>query len=226
MARPRILLPVLAALALSLPGWRGAAAQSACTSDKLPQPVALVERFINADCEACWSDPDTPAAKPNELALDWVLPGSKGDDAPLATVARRDGLARLKALGRAAPARSDSLRTRRHGLNPRLRIAQGPALNDYIGTSIELKGSFAPARAWLVLVEALPAGTEGSPVARNLVRNVFQPDWERASRAPRKEARAMQIHEGAKPSRLRLVALVEDTRGRLAALAQTACTDE
>ena len=226
MVSRRILLPTLAAFALALPGWRSAAAQSSCSSDGLPQPVAVVERFINADCEACWSDPKTPSAKPNEIALDWVLPGSKGDDAPLATVARRDGLARLKALGRPVPERSDSLHTRRHGLNPRLRIAQGPALNDYLGTSIEMKGSFAPARAWLVLVEVLPAGTEGSPVARNLVRNVFQPDWERASRAPRKETRAMQIHEGAKPSRLRLVALVEDTRGRLAALAQTACSEE
>lgn len=211
---------------LALPGWRMAAAASACTSDNLPQPAALVERFLNADCESCWSDPKTPAAKRNEIALDWVLPGSKGDDAPLATVARRDGLARLQALGRRVPEGSDSVRTRRQGGPARLRIAQGPAMNDYIGTSIELRQAAAPVRAWLMLVETLPAGVEGSPVERNLVRNVFQPDWDRASRAPRKEARAMQIHEGAKASRLRLVALVEDARGRLTALARTACTPE
>ncbi|MGZ5787668.1 MAG: hypothetical protein ACXWJM_17280, partial [Ramlibacter sp.] len=70
-----------------------AAAQSLCSSDGQPQPVALLERFINADCEACWSDPATPKAGPHELALDWVLPGAKGDDAPLSPVARRDALA-------------------------------------------------------------------------------------------------------------------------------------
>jgi hypothetical protein len=226
MARRRILMTILAAYALALPGWRSAAAQSACSSDGQPQPVAVVERFINADCEACWSDPATPATKANELALDWVVPGSRGDDAPLATVARRDGLARLEALGRAVPARSDSLRSRRQGAGQRVRVAQGPALNDYLGTSIELRGQPRPVRAWLILVEALPAGVEGSPVARNLVRNVFQPGWDGPSRGPRREARVMQIHEGAQPSRLRLVALVEDSRGRLIAVAQTACSAE
>ena len=220
-------MTILAACALALPGWRSAAAQSACSSDGQPQPLALVERFINADCEACWSDPKTPATKRNEVALDWVLPGSRGDDAPLATVARRDGLARLEVLGRAVPPRSDSLRSRRQGAGQSVRAAQGPALNDYLGTSIELRGKPTPVRAWLILVEALPAGVEGSPVARNLVRNVFQPGWDQpAGRGPRRESRAMQIHEGANPSRLRLVALVEDSRGRLTAVAQTACSAE
>src|SRR3954470_19103563 len=90
---------VLLALAISA----GAYAQSLCSSDGQPQPLALLERFINADCEACWSDPATPKAGPRELALDWVLPGAKGDDAPLSSVARRDALLRLEALGRKGP---------------------------------------------------------------------------------------------------------------------------
>jgi hypothetical protein len=226
MAPKRNLLLTFALLALALPGWRMAAAQSACTSDGLRQPVVLLERFINADCEACWSDAKTPAAGRNEIALDWVLPGGKGDDAPLATVARRDGLERLQALRRAVPEGGDSVRSRRSGAGGgRVRIAQGPAMNDYIGTSIELRRSTAPVRAWLVLVETLPAGMEGSPVARNLVRNVFQPDWQGPAKGPRKEARAMQIHEGAKPERLRLVAVLEDERGRLVGLTRTRCSE-
>ena len=30
-------------------------AQSSCASDGQPRPVALLERFINADCAACWA---------------------------------------------------------------------------------------------------------------------------------------------------------------------------
>ena len=83
-----------------------------------------------------------------------------------------------------------------------------------------------PWHAWLLLVEQLPAGAEGSPVPRNLVRNVFRPDWANvARRAPGMlaEARVMQIHEGARPERLRLVALLQDARGRIRAITQTEC---
>ena len=80
--------------------------------------------------------------------------------------------------------------------------------------------------AWLLLVEQLPAGTEGSPVERNLVRNVFRPDWGKVmSRPPGRlaEDRAMQIHEGARAERLRLVAVLQDQRGRIRAISRTEC---
>jgi len=35
--------------------------------------------------------------------------------------------------------------------------------------------------------------------------------------------RAMQIHEGARPERLRLVALLQDSRGRIRAISRTEC---
>ena len=98
-----------------------------------------------------------------------------------------------------------------------------------MGASIELQ---APGRTawqpWLLLVERLPAGTEGSPVARNLVRNVFRPDWDKVPSAPPArlaETRAMQIREGARPDRLRLVALLQDARGRIRAISQTECSE-
>ena len=54
--RPAVIaLACTLAAATALP----AAAQSLCTSERQAQPVAVLERFINADCESCWSDPAT-----------------------------------------------------------------------------------------------------------------------------------------------------------------------
>lgn len=204
-----------------------AAGHALCTSDKVPQPVAVLERFLNADCLECWRDPATPAAGKDTLALDWVVPGSLGENAPLWTVVSSDAGERLRALGQPVPQRTAAVASRRSGAPLAVRAAQGQSFNDYVGTSIELARP-GPERwqAWLLLVERLPAGTEGSPVPRNLVRNVFRPDWGRpASPAPQQlaETRAMQIHEGANPERLRLVVLLQDGRGRMRAIAQTEC---
>jgi hypothetical protein len=223
---------ILAAALLLSCAWP-ADAQSVCASDGQPQPVALLERFVNADCDACWRDPATPKAGPRELALDWIVPGSKGDDAPLSMGASNDALLRLAALARKPPTQADA---RRQPLQPsghRLRVAQGTPLNDYIGTSIALKpGRGGPWHAWLLLVEVLPAGAEGSPVPRNLVRNVFQAPWDGARPLSRSElalledARPMQIHEGTLPSRLRVVGLLEDMQGRIRAIARSECRPE
>jgi hypothetical protein len=112
-------------------------------------------------------------------------------------------------------------------------VAHGLAVNDYIGTSISVQQP-GPERwsAWLALVETVPAGVEGSPVERNLVRNTFQPPWDGAkplSKADRRrllESRPMQIPEGAKPSRLRVVGWLEDSRGHIRAIAQSRCRPE
>lgn len=219
----RLVIPLLF---LTLP----LAAQALCTSDGAVQPAAVLERFINADCATCWTDPATP--KPSSaqtLVLDWVVPGRRGDDAPLSAVASNEALERLQALRRRLPEQSDAVTTRRVGDKPSLRLAQGGAFNDYVGASIELDSPGPGAwRAWLLLVEKLPAGTEGSPVARNLVRNVFRPEWGQVlAPAPRQraETRAMQIHEGAQADRLRLVALLHDARGRIRAIRQTECSE-
>lgn len=221
---PRQALRATLIAALPLAAWP-AAGQSVCSSDGQAQPAAVLERFINADCDSCWRDAATPKAKTGELALDWIVPGSKGDDAPLAMGASRDALARLQALKRPAPADADALRRARVPAPVTLRVAQGAPFNDYIGTSIALQsGRGGPWHAWLLLVEVLPAGAEGSPVPRNLVRNVFALDWDGRQRL--EEARPMQIHEGTRPARLRLVALVEDTRGRIRAIARSECRAE
>jgi hypothetical protein len=223
---PRWLLASLAPLLLSLP----AAAQSSCSSDGQLRPLALVERLINADCETCWSDPATVKPQARELAIDWILPGGKGEDAPLSAAASRDGLVRLQALGRAAPAMSDTAQTRLVAAARTLRVAHGLPFNDYIAASIELKpAGRGPWTAWLALVETVPAGTEGSPVERNLVRNLFQPAWDggkplsKAEQIRLFEARPMSIPAGARADRLRVVGWVEDARGDIRAIAQSRC---
>lgn len=215
-------LAALLCLALPLAG------HALCTSDGVPAPAAVLERFIDADCADCWIDPATPRPGRDTLVLDWVVPGRQGEQAALATVALPEAAERLQRHGRPAqPGRGEAVTTRTSGTAARLRLAQGQSFNDYVGTSIALE---APGRepwsAWLLLVEELPAGTEGSPVARNLVRNVFRPDWGRpgaAAGARLAEFRSMQIHDGARPARLRLVALLEDGRGRMRAIRRTAC---
>lgn len=232
-AEPRsVAFALLAAALLLAPAL--ASAQSVCASDGQPRPVALVERFINADCGDCWADAGTPRASARELAIDWVLPGSQGDNAPLSAVALRDGLYRLQALGRPVPPAAAMQRTAAEGAaaspatSRRLRVAHGLPFNGYLGTSIELKpAGGGPWSAWLLLVETLPAGTEGSPVERNLVRNALQPAWDGPTGKPRAgrllESRPMGIPPGANPQRLRLVGWVQDARGRIRAIAQSRC---
>jgi len=224
----------LSRLAISLLGLLAAAGvqgqSSSCASDGAPQPVALVERFISADCESCWSDAKTAKPGRGELALDWIVPGSRGDDAPLSAAASRDSLTRLRSLGRKPPAQSETSRHKPRRDGHQLRVAHGLPFRDYIGTSIELQpATGGPWKAWLLLVETIPPGTEGTPVERNLVRNVFQPAWDGArplSEEEQKlllESRPMSIPEGARRERLRVVGWVEDARGHIRAIAQSRC---
>ena len=224
----------LLAAAVLLAGSLGAQAQSFCASDGQPQPVQLMERFINADCESCWSDPATPKPGRQAIALDWIIPGSRGDDAPLSAVATRDALARLETLKAGVPV---TTRTAQHPVKgikgARLRVAHGLPVSDYLGASIELKpvapAARQPLSAWLVLVETLPAGLEGSPVERNLVRNVLSLSWDGRKQLSKDEqnrlfeSRSMNIAPAANPERLRVIGWVEDEKGRVLLAAQSRC---
>jgi hypothetical protein len=208
-------------------GLAAAQAQSICASDGQPAPAGLLERFINADCEGCWTDVRVPRPARGEVALDWIVPGSHGEDAPLSAAAREEGAERLVALGEAVPRHDSARRQRRQGPAARLRVAQGLPYNGYLGVSIEWHGA-GPGqwRAFLALVETLPAGSERNPVERNLVRNVLVLDWDSRSAdrgGPWREARPMNIPEGANPDRLRLVGWVQDARGRIRGIAQSRC---
>lgn len=229
------LLCAAAAAAALLPTTTGAQL-AYCASDGQPRPRVLIERFISADCDSCWSDAATTRAGPRELAVDWIVPGGQGDDAPLSPAASTEALTRLAQLREAAPRESHTVREPLVASARTLRVSHGLPFNDYMGASIELRpAGHAPWQAWLLLVETLPAGTEGSPVERNLVRAAFQPPWDhhRSNAASSNgdvkklvERRSMRIPEGADPERLRVVGWVEDARGRIRAISESRCRPE
>jgi hypothetical protein len=221
----KIWLKVLTSLLLTA-GQFAAQAQSSCSSDRVSAPGALLERFINADCSACWIATDTPKAAPGDLALDWVVPGSKGDDAPMSAVASNDALLRLEALHLPVPG-SSALAPRKVRMGrQRLRVAHGQPYNDYVGVSIELQPTTpGPWTAWLALVETLPAGAEGSPVERNLVRNVLQVEWKQSAGSKTKlsESRSMFFPPAANAERMRVAGWMQDGSGRMIGMAVSRC---
>lgn len=215
-----------------------ALAQASCSSDGIPQPVAIFERFISADCEACWSDAATPApsATAGVAVLDWIVPGKAGDEAPLSAAATNDALARLQTLGRKPPVNTDVQTAAIEAATPaRLRVAHGMPFNDYLGVAIAftpLQRNVATPGAmdfYLLLVESVPADTEGTKVARNMVRNMLHGTWEKRDKLSKKEqmkwmeTRSMRIPEGAQAERLRLVGWVQDAQGSVLAAAQSTC---
>lgn len=213
----------------------GARAQGVCSSDGQPQPVRLLERFLSADCLACWSQAPAPApgAAGPTLALDWIVPGSQGDEAPLSAAASRDALSRLQTLRRPAPRTQLAVSTPVAGRGgATVRVAHGVALGGYIGASIKARRPSSdrqPATAVLLLVETIAAGSDGTPIARNLVRNMLQAPWNGDSLLQKQkqiswlERRPLSIPEGANPERLRVVGWLEDRRGHLVAATQSAC---
>ena len=232
-------------------------AQGVCSSDAQPQPVRLLERFLSADCEPCWSRASPQASAKNQasghsdqvLTLDWILPSRQGDEAALSGAASRDALLRLQTLGRPAPAREMQLSSavpKRSAY--RLRVAHGVALGGYIGASIEVHGMPSPkaasptptpggsqrgeTTAVLLLVEAIAAGTEGTPITRHLVRNMLQIPWPVRDAAGHQEPpnllerRPLSVPSSAQAQRLRVVGWLQDRQGRLLAAAQSACLPE
>ena len=213
-------------------------AQAFCASDDQATPVALIERFTSADCAACWSAPQTLATTAGALTLDWIVPrdpSDQPDEAPLSAAASPDARLRLDTLGRAVPTTSTITIAPVDGDRVhQLRVAQGTPLGGYIGASIELKTNMKILHeetfsAWLVLVETLPAGTEGSPIERNLVRNVLLTPWNmrdqlsKAEQMTFHEMRPLSIPPGATPERLRVVGWIQDARGRVVTAAQSVC---
>ena len=223
----------LAALSLGMLASGSAHAQAVanCSSDGRTAPRWLVERFMSADCTACWGETTLPRPPRGAATLDWVVPSPTGEDAPMAAVARPEALERLQALGH----NGDDLREWEHrsaeasrGHRPRLRVAHGLAVGDHIGASLAFHApapsAQGPFTAWLALAEWLPAGAEGSPVARVLVRNVLTApiDAQPAQKWPQLW-RPMNVPEGAQPARLGVVGWVTDARGQVIALAQARC---
>ena len=227
-------------IALLAPMTHAQAEQQAfCASDGQAAPVQLLERFINAECESCWQDPSTFKAKPGQVVLDWVVPGASGDAAALSAVAGIESLDRLQALKLAVPAQTgNSLKEVKPLAGASLRVAHGLALTGYLGVSIEFKPTAKTNReqaltAWLALVETLPIGTEGSPVARSLVRNSIAVAWDGRDLAPsadasqsrRFESRVMSVAASVNVEQLRVIGWLENAAGEVVMAAQSTCED-
>ena len=218
---------------------QGVHAQSSCASDGQTTPLLLQERFISADCEACWNTP-TDIQPPNgALSLDWIVPSDLGEAAPLSVAASRDALMRLQVLGQPR-SKTQTQRSRpvMTVASSGLRVAHGLALGGYIGASIEFKINPRDQRArqlptalnaYLVLVESIPAGSDGTPIARNLVRNVLWLQWNQTARSSKSESlrfyelRPLSIPQGATPERLRVLGWVQDAGGQVLSAAQSVC---
>ena len=239
----RTLLLALLAAGVPLLGF----AQSSCSSDGQAAPAALYERFINADCASCWGQAAAHVPGPSALVLDWIVPGSAGEDAPLSAAATTDAQARLEALQRPVPATTDThietvvpaMVTTRASRPARLRVAHGLPFNDYLGTSIAFTPAAPPQRGappssgpwnfYLLLVESVPAGSDGTPVARQLVRNVLTGIWGQPAPRPKRlqhawqELRPARIPEGARVENLHMVGWVQDAQGSVVVATRSVC---
>lgn len=185
-----------------------------------PAATQLLQRFISADCESCWQASGEPALPATTWALDWIVPSPQGDAAPLSLAALPEAAERAQRAGAQTqqdkPARA-----------PRLQVQGGPAWNGYFGLQLSVRGTAPPAGSsgWLALVEQIPAGEEGSAVARQLVRAVAGPlPLEGLSpRKPQQHLRALRVGEGAQPQRLVGIGWIEAADGRVLAVAREAC---
>ncbi len=176
-----------------------------------------------ADCATCWAAAD-PAGK-SGWRLDWIVPGAP--DAPMAVAALPEAADRAARAASAAP----NPAARRLGPGQRIGLASGPAWKGYFGVQITLQAPasqpwLAGATAWVALVEQVPAGTDGSPVARSLVRAVAGPlpVGNLATGQPMRHLRAMRWPDEAQPTRLRARGWVETTDGRILAMAADRCS--
>ena len=258
---PRIFCaPLLLSALLGLGFTRLAQAQSSCSSDHQPIPTALLERFISADCDVCWVNSTLAKPSKGQAPLDWIVPSPRGEDAALSSAASLDASSRMQALHlpwvssavglqASAALKIPSQTAVQPPQRASLRVANGLPFNGYMGASIEFKPSMAQRRnalkpqltntkrapdvvAYLVLVETLPAGSEGSSIERNLVRNVLNINWNMHEQLlkskqngfkPLFESRPLSLPQGANPDRLRVIGWVQDAQGRVLAAAQSRC---
>ena len=191
--------------------------------------AAVLERFISAECQACWTDASVAQAGAGEWLLDWIVPSARGDDAPLSSAAPPEARARARRAMKAEPAK-DRARTQRSAARSdtswQMSVVSGPAWNGYFGVQVDASGrADNGVSAWIALVETVAAGTDGSVVPRELVRTLSGPftPSELRSGEPWQYLLAMRWPETAKPSRLHARAWIENAAGRIVAMAGEPC---
>lgn len=183
-------------------------------------PDVLIERVMSATCEACWRE---AAAAPdaNALVLDWIAPA--GDDAAMALVAQPDALKRATPAADTTTVRRSVLPQRRR---PALDVGSGLPVNGYIGLRLTVfrHAALPPGtEAFLVLTQRLPAGAEGSPIARQVVHGVAGP-LSLVGLAGRRELVlrfVMRLPPTAEPEQLAAAGWLQTPQGEVIAAAQS-----
>jgi hypothetical protein len=208
-------------------GTAAAALWAAPAADCPPRRAALAEHFIRADCADCWRQRADAADAAPQWRFDWIVPALDAVDAPLAAAALPEAAERSV---RAAAAPALPMRTAVGRLAPprgaRLTVSAGPAWHGYIGVQVDASGSWPKGSSvWLALVEQLPAGSEGSPAPRALVRSVAGPLPLPPSRSgfAQGHLHAMRWPEAAQPERLQPRGWIEAADGRILAVASPQC---
>ncbi|NRF70922.1 hypothetical protein HLB44_28345 [Aquincola sp. S2] len=203
----------------------GATAQAAA-SDCPRAGAPVTERFISADCADCWAAAGSAAAPAAGWLFDWITPTPAGSEAALATAAPPEAQERALRAGGPSPVAAQmlTLRSALPSAVPKLRVLSGPAWNGYFGLQLELSGRVPPGSSgWLALVELLPAGSEGSAIERQLVRQVAGPLPLDSAKRPLSHLRALRWPESAQPTRLQARGWIEAPDGRLLAIASDRC---
>ena len=233
-------------------GTAAAAPTRAANAPACPGPGAAVqERFFSAECADCWAGSEaslaaTPApsarSRPNiknqpafasAWLFDWITPA--GDAAPLALGALPESAERaarlgLTALPPAATHRQDLAALPPRSLGATIKLESGPAWQGYFGLQLTLSSPRrwqppAGASAWLALVEIVPAGRDGTPVKRALVRSVAGPLPLSALTAHRSSShlRALRWPAAAEPANLQGRAWIEGPDGQILAVTADQC---
>lgn len=205
-----------------------ALAQPALADCEPPRPQVLIERFIPADCPACWRAAPPPLRGTDNvpaLAIDWIVAGTRAGDATLASAALPEGAARA---ARAGGIKGDEVLSTSHPLSTQsalsVRVADGAVWNNYIGISLVI--GYEATRplpegivAYVALVERVPACEDGTLVERRLVRTLVGP-LTLAGLGPRRPVEhrlATRVPDIREPQRLSAVAWVEAPNGRVLA---------
>jgi hypothetical protein len=210
MVSPLSLLRRVGRLASVLFASAALAARAAC-------PTLLIERFIPADCEACWRSGS--AAASGTLALDWIVPVAQGDEAALAAAALPE------ASRRAPDLQPGATLERTHALQRlRVDVEDGPAWNGYMGVVLRVQRddrTLPPgATGFLALFEAVRPGEEGSPIERRVLRVLAGPLTLDAALPRVEHLLALRLPQGARGDRLGVVGWIEDGGGRVLAVAE------
>ena len=191
--------------------------------------TALLERFVPADCEVCWSVADLPAATSQGavFVLDWIVPSALGEAAPLSAASVAEAAARSGPLVPGRTLQRQQALPAREGWS--LAVQDGPAWNGYVALQLRVEGRGKPTPAgavgFLALVELVPPGEDGTPVARRLVRSLAGPLPLNATQTDIVHLRALRVPFGAKAERLSSVGWIESPSGKVLALAQATDAD-